>query len=122
MSQLTKRAMSFDHDKSQDLFDMQCILDSMPCSVALFDKTLKLVKWNKNFSTLFGGGNRRITKNSNIKDVLSVPIQNDDLVQENNKTISLISEMNLDSNPDNSLLKPLTDQHHKRFCLWAVTD
>jgi len=103
MSQLTKRAMSFDHDKSQDLFDMQCILDSMPCSVALFDKTLKLVKWNKNFSSLFGGKNRRITKNSNIKDVLNVPIQNDDLVQENNKTISLISEMNLNSNPDNTL-------------------
>lgn len=98
MNQLVKRVMSLEKDKSQDLFDIQCVLDSMPHSVALFDDTLKLTKWNKNFFTLFERENHNVAQNSNIKDVLDIAINNADLIQENKNAIDLIAEMSSDSN------------------------
>lgn len=99
---MIKRVKSFDQDKSQDLFDLQCVLDSMPHSVALFDDRLKLVKWNKNFFTLIGQENHSIKKNSSLKDIFNLPLNNNYLAQENSKTIGLISEMKLDSHSDSA--------------------
>ena len=53
MSQLGKKVTSLNQDKSNDLFDVQRILDSMPYGVGLFDHNLKLSKWNKSFIAIF---------------------------------------------------------------------
>lgn len=100
MSQPGKKVMSFGQDKSNDLFDVQRILDSMPYGVGLFDHNLKLSKWNKSFIAIFEKKLIEVSEQQSIHDIFNLSLDNKDLQQENDHTLSLISEMYSDANPD----------------------
>ena len=53
MAHLGKKFMSFTSNNSNELFDSQCILDSLPNGVAFFDNRLTLVQSNSEFNKLF---------------------------------------------------------------------
>ena len=50
MVQLGKKLITFYQNETGNLFDTQCILDSLPYDVALFNQKLELVSWNARFS------------------------------------------------------------------------
>tara|TARA_R110002096_G_scaffold435548_1_gene661443 strand:+ start:98691 stop:100898 length:2208 start_codon:yes stop_codon:yes gene_type:complete len=100
MSQLGEKVMSFDQDKSNDLFDVQRVLDSMPYGVGLFDQSLKLRKWNNSFFAIFEEKSIEVAEQQSINDIFNLSLENKELQQENDNMLSLISEMYGEANPN----------------------
>ena len=99
MRQLGKKIMSFDHEKSNELFDVQCILDSIPLGVGLFDHTLKLCNWNNNFFTIFDNMLIEVPTPLYLNDIFNLSLDNNVLQTENESMVSLISEMYNEASP-----------------------
>ena len=93
MRQLSKEVFNFGQNKSEDLFDAQCILDCLPCWVALFDRNLELVKWNNNFLNLLEINETAIEQSAHIKSLLTIQKNIPYVIEANKKTAELISEM-----------------------------
>ncbi|MDG1709326.1 MAG: EAL domain-containing protein [Emcibacteraceae bacterium] len=102
MSQVGNTIMAFNTDKSDDLFDVQCILNSFPNGVALFDKNLHLVNSNPEFLKVFNLNNPALPSEVKIDDILTLSLNNKDLEAENNHTIELIHEMFNEGSADSS--------------------
>lgn len=98
MNQLGKRADAFSRDKSSDLLDSQCILDSIPHGIALFDQNLTVIKWNNEFSNQFSQNKEKFT----LTEILSFDAGTKKLNKENEKTVELICEMFREANSENS--------------------
>ena len=98
MNQLGKNAEVFSRNKSDDLLDSQCILDSIPHGVALFDHNLTAIKWNKEFSNQFSQNRNK----KSFTEILSFDTGDKKLNTENEKTLELICEMFLEANSKNS--------------------
>lgn len=93
MSQLSNKIINLNPNKSLRLFDIQCIIDSMPYGVGLFDYQLKLIKWNKSFTHILGINDKKIKPNLNIADIFSPKNPCRDAIEKNLKTLALIQEM-----------------------------
>ncbi|MDG1995305.1 MAG: hypothetical protein P8J14_02330 [Emcibacteraceae bacterium] len=84
---------TFNTDKSDDLFDVQCILNSFPNGVALFDQNLHLVNSNPAFLKTLNPENKALPATIKIDDILTLNLKNKDLENENKHTLSLLHEM-----------------------------
>ncbi len=102
MNQLGKRVTVYSQNKTDNLFDIQSVINSMPIGVALFDEELKLIKWNDAFIGQLNIRDIDVLQHSLIAELLDLPIKNNELRQENKKIISLISEMFHETAKENS--------------------
>jgi PAS domain S-box-containing protein len=102
MTQVGNTIMAFNTDKSDDLFDVQCILNSFPNGVALFDKDLHLVNSNPEFLKMFNPENVALSTVTKIDDILTLSLKNKDLEDENKHTLGLIHEMFKEGSADSS--------------------
>lgn len=102
MTQVGNNIMAFISNKSADLFDIQCILNSFPNGVALFDKKLQLVNSNQKFLTIFKPEEGQTSESVKINTLLTLSLKNKDLEDENNHTLDLIHEMFNESNGEKS--------------------
>jgi hypothetical protein len=102
MTQVSNNIMAFNANKSSDLFDIQCILNSFPAGVALFDKNLQLVNSNQVFLNTFNSKHSIPAEGLKLIEILSLNLKNSTLEDENNHTIELILEMFNESTGDKS--------------------
>ncbi|MEZ5757973.1 MAG: EAL domain-containing protein [Emcibacteraceae bacterium] len=119
MSQLTKKVTPFDRNKSHDLFDIESILNSLPFGVALFDNKLNLIDYNNVFFSQILTYQSRISDKNNLRDIFNFPLYNNNLAQENLKSINLIIEMFHDGNASNNfnwIYKFNIDEHKTIEC------
>ncbi|MDA7568549.1 EAL domain-containing protein [Emcibacteraceae bacterium] len=91
--------MAFKSNNSNELFDSQCILESLPMGVAFFDHQLKLAQSNHEFNTLFSLDDK---SSATISELLHIEMSNEDFEHENAHTVSLIHEMFYEANSTNS--------------------
>lgn len=93
MVQLGNKFMMFDQGENEGVFDLQCILDSMPCGVAIFNQNIELVRWNAGFCGQLKINNDYIDAGCSLKDIFTLSANSTELNEENNKTIDLMLEM-----------------------------
>lgn len=99
MANFGEKIMAFKSNNSNELFDSQCILESLPMGVAFFDHQLKLAQSNHEFNTLFSLDDKSSTT---ISELLHIEMSNEDFEHENAHTVSLIHEMFYEANSTNS--------------------
>lgn len=99
MANFGEKIMAFKSNNSNELFDSQCILDSLPMGVAFFDHQLKLAQRNHEFNKLFSLDDK---SSATISELLHIEMSNKDFEQENAHTVSLIHEMFYEANSTNS--------------------
>lgn len=93
MIQLGKRVTAFNQDETEGLFDTQCILDSMPYGVAIFNHNLALVQWNERYSEQLKINNDMVEAGCALEDIFNLSASKTALNEENTKTINLMTEM-----------------------------
>ena len=99
MANFGEKIMAFKSNNSNELFDSQCILESLPMGVAFFDHQLKLAQSNHEFNTLFSLDDK---SSATISELLHIEMSNEDFEHENAHTVSLIHEMFYEANSTNS--------------------
>lgn len=99
MAHFGEKIMAFTSNTSSELFDSQCILDSIPLGVAFFDSKLKLVQSNSEFNKLFSIKEKTSTT---ISELLNIEMSNLEYTHENAHTVTLINEMFYEANSTNS--------------------
>lgn len=99
MAHFGEKIMAFKSNNSNELFDSQCILDSLPMGVAFFDHQLKLTQSNNEFNTLFSLDDK---SSATISELLHIEMSNEEFEHENAHTVSLIHEMFYEANSTNS--------------------
>ena len=99
MANFGEKIMAFKSNNSNELFDSQCILESLPMGVAFFDHQLKLAQSNHEFNTLFSLDDK---SSATISELLHIEISNEEFEHENAHTVSLIHEMFYEANSTNS--------------------
>lgn len=99
MAKFGEKIMAFKSNNSNELFDSQCILESLPMGVAFFDHQLKLAQSNHEFNTLFSLDDK---SSATITELLQIEMSNEDFEHENAHTVSLIHEMFYEANSTNS--------------------
>lgn len=99
MANFGEKIMAFKSNNSNELFDSQCILESLPMGVAFFDHQLKLAQSNHEFNTLFSLDNK---SSATISELLHIEMSNEEFEHENAHTVSLIHEMFYEANSTNS--------------------
>lgn len=95
MANFGEKIMAFKSNNSNELFDSQCILESLPMGVAFFDHQLKLAQSNHEFNTLFSLDDK---SSATISELLHIEMSNEDFEHENAHTVSLIHEMFYEAN------------------------
>ncbi|MDG1727046.1 MAG: hypothetical protein P8H57_07820 [Emcibacteraceae bacterium] len=98
MANFGEKIMAFKSNNSNELFDSQCILESLPMGVAFFDHQLKLAQSNHEFNTLFSLDDK---SSATISELLHIEMSNEDFEHENAHTVSLIHEMFYEANSTN---------------------
>ncbi len=93
MVRLNKKIAKYERNESEDLFGAQCILDSMPLGVAIFDKHLELIQWNKNFPKYLAIDNAFFCEEMKLEELFVSRQENESVKTENANTIGLITEM-----------------------------
>ena len=93
MVRLSKKITKYEKNESTDLFSAQCILDSMPLGVAIFDKHLELTRWNKNFPKYLSIDDAFFHEEMKFENLFLNRHENESVKTENANTLSLITEM-----------------------------
>ena len=102
MNQVNSSVMTESQDKSGDLFGIQCVLDSLPNGVAMFDSQLCLTKWNNVFFEQLGIVPCDQYDSPPLRSLLNTYLENSELHSANENTISLIEEMFSEAQSGNS--------------------
>ena len=93
MVRLSKKITKYGQNESEDLFGAQCILDSIPLGVAIFDKNMELIQWNNKFPKYIAIDNAFFCEKIKIEELFLNGQENETVKTENANTLGLITEM-----------------------------
>lgn len=99
MAHFSKKIMAFKPNSPNELFDSQCIMDSLPHGIAIFDSRLTLVQSNNVFNKIFAIDE---TKAITVSELLNRADSRKEFADENAQTITRLNEMFFDTGSSKS--------------------